>query len=445
MVARRHQPSQGLGCDDRQQRGRGRGHRHRDPAEPSGHPRIAQPGGGLRHDQRPRHRQRRRRPRQRPDRSRRRGGGRRVLPRQPGPARQLARNARGRNHRRGQHEQRHRCRRHQLERQGPGGARARKVRRDDGRHQRRNPLGRGTSGPWGAEQHHPGQGDQHEPGDPSREPACSLSPSTQAAINDAVAMGATVVVAAGNDATDASQVFPASCNNVITVAASDLRGHLATRYSNYGATVEIMAPGGRCPPGRRQCGRPSGRRAEHGAPERRDLCLLQRNLHGGPARGRGRGPPAGATARSGAEPGARQAAGERPAAYRGAVPAALRRRPAERRDRAGATAAAPAANPLAMALSLDNNDLGANDSTIARATVTQGGAPVAGKTVAFASANPAVASRRAGNRRHRWKRASRLRRQRGVPGPNHGECNRQRIYRHQADEGPLICRCWGCV
>jgi len=73
---------------------------------------------------------------------------------------------------------------------------------------------------------------------------CSLSPSTQAAINDAVAAGATVVVAAGNDATDASQVFPASCNNVITVAASDYRGHLVRRYSNYGNTVEIMAPGG---------------------------------------------------------------------------------------------------------------------------------------------------------------------------------------------------------
>lgn len=73
---------------------------------------------------------------------------------------------------------------------------------------------------------------------------CSLSPSTQAAINDAVAAGAAVVVAAGNDATDASQVMPASCNNVITVAASDARGYLVTRYSNFGSTVEIMAPGG---------------------------------------------------------------------------------------------------------------------------------------------------------------------------------------------------------
>jgi len=73
---------------------------------------------------------------------------------------------------------------------------------------------------------------------------CSASPSTQSAIDDAVATGATVVVAAGNGATDSANYMPASCNQVITVAASDFRGHLVTRYSNYGATVEIMAPGG---------------------------------------------------------------------------------------------------------------------------------------------------------------------------------------------------------
>lgn len=74
--------------------------------------------------------------------------------------------------------------------------------------------------------------------------ACSISPSTQSAINDAVAAGAAVVVAAGNEASDASGFFPASCDNVITVAASDARGYLVSRYSNYGETVEIMAPGG---------------------------------------------------------------------------------------------------------------------------------------------------------------------------------------------------------
>lgn len=72
---------------------------------------------------------------------------------------------------------------------------------------------------------------------------CSASPSTQAAINDAVAEGVTVVVAAGNDNMSAANAFPASCANVITVAAGDARGHLA-RYSNFGSVVDIMAPGG---------------------------------------------------------------------------------------------------------------------------------------------------------------------------------------------------------
>jgi len=74
--------------------------------------------------------------------------------------------------------------------------------------------------------------------------ACSQSPSTQSAVDDAVAAGATVVVAAGNSAQDAANFTPASCDQVMTVAASDYRGHLVSRYSNFGATVEIMAPGG---------------------------------------------------------------------------------------------------------------------------------------------------------------------------------------------------------
>jgi len=74
--------------------------------------------------------------------------------------------------------------------------------------------------------------------------ACTNSPSTQRAIDDAVAAGTTVVVAAGNNAQDAANFNPASCDGVITVAASDARGHLVSRYSNFGATVEILAPGG---------------------------------------------------------------------------------------------------------------------------------------------------------------------------------------------------------
>lgn len=76
------------------------------------------------------------------------------------------------------------------------------------------------------------------------EGACSNDPVEQSAINDAVAQGVTVVVAAGNSAEDASLSTPAGCNNVIAVAASDFRGNLVTRYSNFGPTVKIMAPGG---------------------------------------------------------------------------------------------------------------------------------------------------------------------------------------------------------
>ena len=67
---------------------------------------------------------------------------------------------------------------------------------------------------------------------------------TQSAIRDAVLAGTAVVVAAGNEAMDASQATPASCDNVIAVAASDPGGSLVTRYSNFGRTVDILAPGG---------------------------------------------------------------------------------------------------------------------------------------------------------------------------------------------------------
>ncbi|MEG3630688.1 S8 family peptidase [Streptomyces poriticola] len=66
---------------------------------------------------------------------------------------------------------------------------------------------------------------------------------TQSAINGAVSRGTTVVVAAGNDNDDAGFYNPASCSNVITVAASDREGNRAS-YSNYGRAVDITAPGG---------------------------------------------------------------------------------------------------------------------------------------------------------------------------------------------------------
>jgi serine protease len=74
--------------------------------------------------------------------------------------------------------------------------------------------------------------------------SCSDSPATQATIDAVVAAGVLVIVSAGNAANDASLNTPAGCNNVLTVAASDARGHLATRYSSYGNSVGILAPGG---------------------------------------------------------------------------------------------------------------------------------------------------------------------------------------------------------
>src|SRR5690606_28061580 len=74
--------------------------------------------------------------------------------------------------------------------------------------------------------------------------ACTQAPSLQAAINDAVAAGTVGEVAAGNEAIDVAATLPGGCDNVIAVAASDARGHLVTRYSNFGARVDILAPGG---------------------------------------------------------------------------------------------------------------------------------------------------------------------------------------------------------
>ncbi|AOS97181.1 Extracellular basic protease precursor [Microbulbifer aggregans] len=65
----------------------------------------------------------------------------------------------------------------------------------------------------------------------------------QAAIDTAVANGATVVVSAGNSDADASGFRPASCNNVISVAATERFGARAY-YSNYGSIVDVSAPGG---------------------------------------------------------------------------------------------------------------------------------------------------------------------------------------------------------
>jgi len=71
--------------------------------------------------------------------------------------------------------------------------------------------------------------------------ACDTT--TQNAINSARSRGAVVVVAAGNSNADASGTSPANCAGVIAVAAVGRSGGKAS-YSNYGATVDVAAPGG---------------------------------------------------------------------------------------------------------------------------------------------------------------------------------------------------------
>uniref|UniRef100_UPI002148B9D5 S8 family serine peptidase n=1 Tax=Endozoicomonas sp. ONNA2 TaxID=2828741 RepID=UPI002148B9D5 len=65
----------------------------------------------------------------------------------------------------------------------------------------------------------------------------------QDAIDEVVAAGVTVVVAAGNEQQDVAMSTPANCNNVIVVGAINRTGNRSW-YSNYGTDIDIMAPGG---------------------------------------------------------------------------------------------------------------------------------------------------------------------------------------------------------
>ncbi|MFD2368043.1 S8 family peptidase [Pseudoduganella sp. GCM10020061] len=71
--------------------------------------------------------------------------------------------------------------------------------------------------------------------------SCSIT--SQSAINSARSRGSVVVVAAGNSSIDAANTNPANCAGVVTVAATQRNGGRAG-YSNYGAVVDLAAPGG---------------------------------------------------------------------------------------------------------------------------------------------------------------------------------------------------------
>jgi serine protease len=73
--------------------------------------------------------------------------------------------------------------------------------------------------------------------------ACPATDPQAQAIAQANALGATVVVSAGNSGADASNYSPASCPGAVTVASTGIYSKRAF-YSNYGAPVEIAAPGG---------------------------------------------------------------------------------------------------------------------------------------------------------------------------------------------------------
>ncbi len=70
-----------------------------------------------------------------------------------------------------------------------------------------------------------------------------LSFTLQRAIDEVIAAGLIVVVAAGNGGTETTTYSPGGLDNVISVGASDQKGKRAV-YSNYGPRVDLLAPGG---------------------------------------------------------------------------------------------------------------------------------------------------------------------------------------------------------
>jgi serine protease len=72
---------------------------------------------------------------------------------------------------------------------------------------------------------------------------CNPHDVTAKAVAEANALGAVVVVSAGNNGDDAARYTPAGCPGVITVASTGITSRRAY-YSNWGHAVEIAAPGG---------------------------------------------------------------------------------------------------------------------------------------------------------------------------------------------------------
>lgn len=73
------------------------------------------------------------------------------------------------------------------------------------------------------------------------------SQTQQDAIDNIVAAGSTIVVAAGNSNENVSNFNPANCINVIAVASNNRTGNKAS-YSNFGSLIKVSAPGGETNP-----------------------------------------------------------------------------------------------------------------------------------------------------------------------------------------------------
>lgn len=71
--------------------------------------------------------------------------------------------------------------------------------------------------------------------------ACDTT--TQSAINSARSRGTVLVIAAGNDNSNANNFNPGNCAGVVNVASTNRSGGRAY-YSNYGTSVDVAAPGG---------------------------------------------------------------------------------------------------------------------------------------------------------------------------------------------------------
>ncbi|CAM9181217.1 unnamed protein product, partial [Ectocarpus fasciculatus] len=70
----------------------------------------------------------------------------------------------------------------------------------------------------------------------------SYSTSVNDATNSAVSSGLNMLVAAGNDDSNACNYSPASASSAVTVGASDINDNRAS-YSNYGKCLDIFGPG----------------------------------------------------------------------------------------------------------------------------------------------------------------------------------------------------------